>query len=85
MNLKRFRNYLYNVENILDEFVIVILSVGAIAVAIWTAFYSSQEATMVSFGRDIQPWVTMLALMIIGRELWLMNRKVSHYLDQQGE
>lgn len=85
MNLKRFRNYLYNVENVLDEFVIVILSVGAIAVAIWTAFYSSQEATMVSFGRDIQPWVTMLALMIIGRELWLMNRKVSHYLDQQGE
>lgn len=85
MNLKRFRNYLYNVENVLDEFVIVILSVGAIAVAIWTAFYSSQEATMVSFGRDIQPWVTMLALMIIGRELWLMNRKVSHYLEQQGE
>lgn len=85
MNLKRFRNYLYNVENVLDEFVIVILSVGAIAVAIWTAFYSSQEATMVSFGRDIQPWITMLALMIIGRELWLMNRKVSHYLDQQGE
>lgn len=85
MNAKRFRNYLYNVENVLDEFVIVILSVGAIATALWTALYSSQADTLVSFGRDIQPWITMLALMIIGRELWLMNRKVSHYLQQQGE
>jgi len=85
MDTKKFRNYLYNVENILDELVIVILSFGAIAVALWTAFYSSQESTMVSFGRAIQPWIVMLALMIIGRELWLLNRKVSHYLDQQGE
>lgn len=83
MDLERFRNYTYQVENIVDELVIVALSVGALMVAIWTVFYSSQDVTVVSFGEDIYPWIVMLALMIIGRELWLMNRKISHYLEQQ--
>jgi len=81
MNLEKFRNYSYKVENILDELVIVILSVGAIVVATWTIMSAPEEATILSFGERIYPWITMLALMIIGRELWLMNRKISHYLE----
>jgi len=83
MDMKKFRNYMYKVENILDELVIVLLSVGAVVVAAWTVLSAPEEATILSFGERIYPWITMLALMIIGRELWLMNRKVSHYLESQ--
>lgn len=87
MKRKNISRYLYEVENVIDEIVIVILSLGAIFVAGWVLFASTLDYDMIEFGRIIFPWVAMVALMIIGRELWLMNRKISHYLENkdQGE
>lgn len=79
----RFKRYLYDLENALDEFVIVFLSLGAIMVTIWAVFVSTGTYDMIEFGRMVSPWIIMLALMIIARELWLLNRKISHYLEQQ--
>jgi len=76
---------MYELENVVDEFVIVLLSIGAIAVAGWVLFTSSLDYDLIEFGRIIFPWVAMVALMIIGRELWLMNRKISHYLETQAQ
>lgn len=71
---KSFSEYMYNIENMVDEFVIAFLSFGAILVSIWTVFFSTEGVGMLTFGRVIEPWITMLALMLIARELWLMNR-----------
>lgn len=79
---KKFRRYLYDVENALDEFVIVFLSLGAIIVSVWTLFVSTNNYTFAEFGQLISPWIIMLGLMIIGRELWLLNRRISHYLEK---
>jgi hypothetical protein len=79
----RFKRYLYDLENALDEFVIVFLSLGAIMVTIWAVFVSTGTYDMIEFGRMVSPWIIMLALMIIARELWLLNRRISHYLEQQ--
>lgn len=73
MNDKKFHEYLYEVENFMDEFAIAVLSFGAVFVTIWTFFFASQDIGLISFGKVIEPWITMLALMIIARELWLMN------------
>lgn len=83
MNNNKFHDFVYKAENIIDELVIVLLSVGAITVSVYTFFFSSQNVDFLQFGRIIFPWITMLALMIIGRELWILNRKISAYLDQQ--
>ncbi len=76
---------LYELENVLTELVIIVLSLGALTVAGWVLFASSLNYSVIEFGNIIQPWVTMLALMIIGRELWLINRKFSHYLEKQSQ
>ncbi len=78
---------LYELENVLTELVIIALSLGGLTVAGWILFASSLNYSVIEFGNIIQPWVTMLALMIIGRELWLINRKFSYYLEKmdQGE
>lgn len=76
---------LYELENVLTELVIITLSLGALTVAGWVLFASSLNYSVIEFGNIIQPWVTMLALMIIGRELWLINRKFSHYLEKQSQ
>lgn len=81
----RFKRYLYDLENAVDEFVIVFLSLGAITVSTWAIFVSTNDYNMIEFGRLVSPWIIMLALMIIARELWLLNRRISHYLEQQGE
>lgn len=73
MNDRKFHEYLYELENWVDEFAIAFLSFGTIVVLIWTIFYGSQNVNMLSLGQTIEPWITMLALMIIARELWLMN------------
>ena len=83
MNNQKFHDFVYKAENIIDELVIVLLSVGAITVSVYTFFFSSQNVDFLQFGRSIFPWITMLALMIIGRELWILNQKISAYLDQQ--
>ena len=80
-----FHDFVYRIENIVDEFVIVMLSIGAITVSIYTLFFTSESYDFIEFGRVIFPWLTMLALMIIGRELWILNRKVSAYLEAEGE
>lgn len=80
---KKFRRYLYDLENALDEFVIIFLSLGAIMVSFWALFISTSSYDMIEFGRMVSPWIVMLALMIIARELWLLNRRISHYLEQQ--
>ena len=80
---KDFRNFIYKVENIVDEFVIVALSLGALIVSVYSLFFVSDTPNFIEFGRRIFPWITMLGLMIIGRELWIMNRKVSAYLDNE--
>lgn len=85
MDRKNISRYLYEIENVVDEILIVVLSLGAISVTGWVLFASNQEWDIIEFGRVIEPWITMLGLMIIGRELWLMNRKVSHYLERTGE
>jgi hypothetical protein len=82
MEKKLFHEFLYDVENILDEFLIGVLSFGAILVTVYTLAYSGQSVTMMSFGKVIEPWITMLALMIIGRELWIFNRKMDNYMEQ---
>ncbi|MFB6145982.1 MAG: hypothetical protein ABEJ99_05795 [Candidatus Nanohaloarchaea archaeon] len=74
MREKKLHKYLYNVENWVDEFAIAFLSLGTIVVLLWAIFFSTQNVNMLSLGQLIQPWVTMTALMIIARELWLMNR-----------
>ena len=83
MERQDISRYLYEFENVVDELIIVILSLGAISVAGWVLFASNLEYDIIELGRVIEPWVTMLALMIIGRELWLMNRRISHYLDSE--
>lgn len=80
----KFHDFLYEVENILDELLIAFLSFGAIVVAVWT-LQRTQGLTMSSFGDIIQPWIVMLGLMIIGRELWLLNRNIEEYLERKGE
>jgi hypothetical protein len=79
-----FRNFVYRIENIVDEFVIVALSLSTIVVAVYSVFFTTRAPNLIQFGQDIFPWITMVALMIIGRELWLMNRKISAYLNQEG-
>lgn len=85
MEREDMSRYLYEAENIANELVIVALSLGAIGVAAWVLFVSSQEPNIIEFGNQIAPWVVMVGLMVIGRELWLINRKLSHYLESQGE
>ncbi|QGA80818.1 hypothetical protein [Candidatus Nanohalobium constans] len=82
---QNFRDFVYKAENIIDELLIVLLSLGAITVTVYTMFFTSQSYDFIEFGRIIFPWLTMLGLMIIGRELWIMNRKITAYLEQQGE
>jgi len=81
MNKEKFRNFLYKAENIVDELVIALLSLGAILVSFYTIGFSSQAVDFYEFGRIIFPWIVMLGLMIIGRELWVLNRKLSSYLE----
>ena len=80
----KFHDFLYDVENILDELLIAFLSFGAIVVSVWT-LQRTQGLTMSSFGDIISPWIVMLGLMIIGRELWLLNRNIEEYLERKGE
>ena len=80
----KFHEFLYQIENILDELLIAFLSFGAIVVSVWT-LQRTQGLTMSSFGDIISPWIVMLGLMIIGRELWLLNRNIEEYLERKGE
>ncbi|MFB6147646.1 MAG: hypothetical protein ABEJ66_02070 [Candidatus Nanohaloarchaea archaeon] len=82
MNEKKFHEFLYEAENWMDEFAIAVLSFGAIFVTIWTFFWAPQEIGFLSFGKLIEPWITMLALMIIAREFWLMNRRKRIELEE---
>lgn len=82
MNEKKFHEYIYDVENWLDEAVIGFLSFGFIVVLLDLLFYQSQNYSFITLGDAIYPWVTMVALMIIGRELWLLNRNVRQHLEK---
>lgn len=82
MNDKKFHEYIYDVENWLDELVIAFLSFGIIVVLIDLLLYQSQNYSFITLGDAIFPWVTMTALMIIGRELWLLNRNIRHYMRE---
>jgi hypothetical protein len=82
MNNKKFHEYIYDVENWLDELVIAFLSFGIIVVMIDLILFQSQNYSFITLGDAIFPWVSMLALMIIGRELWLLNRNVREYMEQ---
>lgn len=78
MEAKKVHRYLYNVENWVDEFVIAFLSLGTIVVFLYTVLPTGgNTVSMYSLGERMYPWITMLALMIIGRELWLMNRHMA--------
>ncbi|MEF8880270.1 MAG: hypothetical protein V5A72_00365 [Candidatus Nanohaloarchaea archaeon] len=85
MDSQRFSDFVYNVENIVDEFVIVALSLGAITVSVYSLFFYPESVDFIQFGDIIAPWIVMLGLMIIGRELWIMNKKLNSYIQQQGE
>ncbi|MFB6100360.1 MAG: hypothetical protein ABEK16_03730 [Candidatus Nanohalobium sp.] len=85
MKKEDFRNFVYKVENIVDEFVIVALSLGALTVSVYSLFFVSNGPNFIEFGRQIFPWIVMLGLMIIGRELWIMNRKISSYLESESQ
>lgn len=80
-----FREYVYRVENIIDEFAIIALSIGAITVIVWSLFFGSRDYTMIEFGRNIFYWVGMVAVMVIARELWQINHKMRIFLERQGE
>jgi hypothetical protein len=80
-----FRNFIYKAENIIDELVIVLLSLGAIVVAVYNLFFYPDGVSFMQLGRLIFWWLTPLGLMIIGRELWLMNRKMHSHVHDGGE
>jgi hypothetical protein len=82
---KKFSEFVYELENVVDELVIALLSVSAIIVSVYTIFFNSQSVDFIEFGRIIQPWIVMLGLMIIGRELWLINNSLDRYLEREGE
>lgn len=84
---ERFRNYIYDLENLADEFVIVFLSIGAIFVTVYSLFVGTSNYSLVEFGEKVVfPWFGTLALMIIAREIWLLNRRISNYLEyKEGE
>ncbi len=82
---KKFSKFVYELENVVDELVIALLSVSAIIVSVYTIFFNSQSVDFIEFGRIIQPWIVMLGLMIIGRELWLINNSLERYLETEGE
>lgn len=73
MSDMKLSEYLYRVENIMDEFAIAVLSFGAIFVIVYSLFWAPLDNGFVTLGKNIEPWITMLALMLIARELWLMN------------
>ncbi len=81
MNRSKFHEYLYEIENLVDEFAIAFLSFGAIVVLI-NAIFFTENVGFLSLGDLIYPWIVMLALMIIGRELWLLNRNLRAYMEQ---
>ena len=83
MNENKFHEFVYKAENIVDEIVIVLLSLGAITVSIYTLFFTSSSIDFIQFGNIIDSWIVMLGLMIIGRELWLLNRNISSYLEHK--
>ncbi|PSH01691.1 MAG: hypothetical protein BRC27_01280 [Nanohaloarchaea archaeon SW_10_44_10] len=85
MNNKKFHEYIYDVENWLDELVIAFLSFGVIIVLVDLLLFQSQNYSFITLGDAIFPWITMVALMIIGRELWLLNRNVREHLERTGE
>lgn len=82
MSDKKFSQYLYDIENWVDEFAIAFLSFGTIAVVINAIFIAPQNVGFLSLGELIYPWIVMLALMIIGRELWLLNRNFGQYMEK---
>ena len=83
MNNKKFHEFVYEAENIIDELVIVLLSLGAITVSVYTLFFNSTSVDFIQFGNIIDSWIVMVGLMIIGRELWLLNRNISSYLEHK--
>jgi len=83
MNKNKFHEFVYEAENIVDELVIVLLSLGAIAVSVYTLFFNSTSVDFIQFGNIIDSWIVMVGLMIIGRELWLLNRNISSYLEHK--
>ncbi|PSG98717.1 MAG: hypothetical protein BRC29_01155 [Nanohaloarchaea archaeon SW_7_43_1] len=85
MSDKRFHEYVYSVENWLDELVIAFLSFGVIIVLVDLLLFQSRNYSFMTLGDAIFPWITMIALMIIGRELWLLNRNVREHLERTGE
>lgn len=84
MSDKKLHKYLYEIENWLDEVVIAVLSFGAIFVVTYQ-FVTLDGMSFGSIGRTVFPWVTMLALMIIGRELWLIKNAVYRKWELDGE
>ena len=81
---KNIHEYLYEVENWIDEVVIAILSFGAIFVTTYVFFVAPGSISFLDLGHTVQPWITMLALMIIGRELWLIKKAVYQKWDIEG-
>lgn len=82
---KTFKDFVYNVENLVSDMVIALLSVGVIVVSIYSLFFSSQNVDFVEFGRIISPWIGMVALMIIARELWILNNQFGKFLEMKGD
>jgi hypothetical protein len=78
---KKFHEYLYEVENWVDEFAIAFLSFGFIVAFIEILFFQSQSLTFTTLDEEIYRWVMMIGIMVIGRELWLMNRNIREYLE----
>lgn len=79
--MKKITKYLYELENIATELIIVALSLGTITVTGYVLMASSNTYTITHFGNIIDSWIFMLAAVIIARELWLINRKLSHHLE----
>lgn len=84
MASQKFHEFVYEAENLLDEFLIIVLSFGAIFVTLKSLFASS-GLTWSTWGKTIFEWIVMLGVMIIARELWLMNRKLTSYMEQEEE
>ena len=72
---KKFHHYVYEVENFASEFAIAFTSFGAIFVLLFTILDTATNFNWTTMGYEIEPWITMTALLLIARELWVMNQE----------
>lgn len=73
-----FHHFVYEAENFVSELVIAFSSFAAILVTVYSVFGASGGVGFLTLGRNIFPWLSITALFVIARELWIMNYDRRH-------